>query len=65
MTRDWTDALKQLGHTEATFHDGLLLHTRIDYFLASNEFAEKDGAVVPSEASDHSPVWADFHLAAQ
>ena len=59
MTRDWTDALKQLKHDEPTFHDGLL-QTRIDYFLASKEFTANDGAVVQSNASDHSPIWIEL-----
>jgi endonuclease/exonuclease/phosphatase family metal-dependent hydrolase len=58
MTADWSDALKALGKTEATFHDGLL-QTRIDYFLLSKHFNASDGAVESSNASDHSPIWME------
>jgi endonuclease/exonuclease/phosphatase family metal-dependent hydrolase len=59
MTREWSDALKELKHDDATFHDGLL-QTRIDYFLTSKQFIPRDGAVVRTNVSDHSPIWIEL-----
>jgi endonuclease/exonuclease/phosphatase family metal-dependent hydrolase len=56
MTKHWTDALARLGKDDTTFAAGLL-KTRIDYFLVSKEWTVKDGAAVPSDASDHKPIW--------
>jgi endonuclease/exonuclease/phosphatase family metal-dependent hydrolase len=59
MTRKWTDALKALGENGATFDGGLLLQTRIDYFLISREFVASKGGVIRTKASDHRPIWME------
>jgi endonuclease/exonuclease/phosphatase family metal-dependent hydrolase len=56
MKLHWTDGLKALGKDDTTFSAGLL-KTRIDYFCISKEWKAKEGGVVSSQASDHSPIW--------
>ncbi len=59
MTRQWTDALRLLHETEATFDGGHFLQTRIDYFLISREFMPSRGGVIRTKASDHRPIWLE------
>jgi endonuclease/exonuclease/phosphatase family metal-dependent hydrolase len=59
MTRHWTDTLARLGHTGATFGEGLL-KTRIDYLLVSNEWKPLDGGIGKTGPSDHRPIWVDL-----
>jgi endonuclease/exonuclease/phosphatase family metal-dependent hydrolase len=65
MTRQWTDGLKTLGETGATFDGSLLLQTRIDYFLVSHHFSPAKGGVVRTKASDHRPIWIETRTNAE
>jgi endonuclease/exonuclease/phosphatase (EEP) superfamily protein YafD len=58
MTASLTDLLGRVGRNEYTFRHGRLT-SRIDYLLASHEWEAVAGGVVPSDASDHRPIWAD------
>jgi len=56
MTKEWSDALQQLGAAQPTF-TGTPIQTRIDYFLLSKEWHATAGNAVNSNASDHKPIW--------
>jgi endonuclease/exonuclease/phosphatase family metal-dependent hydrolase len=63
MTQPWTDAMASLGHTGATFGEGLL-KTRIDYFLTTKDFKPLAGGIGNAGASDHRPIWIDLTASA-
>jgi endonuclease/exonuclease/phosphatase family metal-dependent hydrolase len=57
MTRELTDAMRSLGHDrDMTLVDGWKFG-RFDYLLTSQDWQLKSGGVVPTNASDHRPVW--------
>ena len=58
MTEQFTDALAAMGHDDVTFHANLLIRSRIDYVLLSDDWQPTDGGVVRTEASDHELIWA-------
>ena len=62
MTEEMNDTLAMLGETGSTF-GRKLIQLRIDYVLATPHWRPVAGGVVPGNASDHRPVWADLTAA--
>jgi endonuclease/exonuclease/phosphatase family metal-dependent hydrolase len=62
MTRHFGDALKSIGRDSGTFPLGLA-QLRIDYVLATPEWAPAAGGVEKGDASDHWLVWANLGAA--
>jgi endonuclease/exonuclease/phosphatase (EEP) superfamily protein YafD len=58
MTSKFSDTLKSLGRDGGTFPLGPA-EVRIDYLLATPDWAPKDGGVIKGDASDHRLVWVD------
>jgi endonuclease/exonuclease/phosphatase family metal-dependent hydrolase len=58
MTRHFTDMLRAAGNIRGTF-PMKFIELRIDYFLATPQWATVKGAVVDGDASDHRLVWLD------
>ena len=62
ISREMNDTLALLGETGSTF-GRKLLQLRIDYVMATPHWWPLAGGVVPGNASDHRPVWADLTAA--
>jgi endonuclease/exonuclease/phosphatase family metal-dependent hydrolase len=58
MTEHFSDTLKALGRDGGTF-PFKFLEVRIDYLLATPEWAPAAGGVMKGDASDHRLIWLD------